>query len=80
MEEQPEVPVPMQKRRSIERTKTGERNREIFAAVEGGESVESIAIRHGLKPASVGMIIRTEKHLRAVCPDPVYRALRGEDA
>jgi Mor family transcriptional regulator len=62
------------------RTKTGERNREIFAASEGGESVESIASRYGLKPSSVREIIRTEKHLRAVCPVPVYRALRGEDA
>jgi len=70
----------MQKRRQIERTKTGERNREIFAAIEDGESVESIAIRYGLKPTSVQEIIRTEKHLRAVCPDPVYRALRGENA
>jgi len=66
--------------RLIERSKTGERNREIFAAIEGGESVESVAIRYGLKPASVSTIIRTEKHLRAVCPFPAYRALRGEDA
>ncbi len=70
----------MQKHRYIDRTKNGDRNREIFAAIEAGESVDSIAIRYGLKPASVSTIIRTEKHLRAVCLYPVYRALRGEDA
>jgi hypothetical protein len=70
----------MEMRRQIERAKNGERNREIFAAIEGGESVESIAIRYGLKPASVSEIIRTERHLRKVCPDLVYRALRDEDA
>ena len=64
----------------MDRAKNGDRNREIFAAIENGESLENIAIKYGLKPASVSTIIRTEKHLRAVCPDPVYRALRGENA
>jgi Mor family transcriptional regulator len=70
----------MQVYRRIERSKNGERNREIFSAIKGGESVESVAVMYGLKPTSVSEIIRTEKHLREVCPDPVYRALRGEDA
>ena len=70
----------MQKHRYMDRAKNGERNREIFAAIENGESLENIAIKCGLKPASVSTIIRTEKHLRAVYPDPVYRALRGENA
>jgi Mor family transcriptional regulator len=68
----------MQKDRQNGRSKTGERNREIFAAIEGGDTMENISIKYGLKPASISTIIRTERHLRAVCPDSFYRALRGE--
>jgi Mor family transcriptional regulator len=70
----------MQNHRYIDRAKNGERNREIFVAIERGESVESIATRYDLKPASISTIIRTERHLREVCPAPFYRALRGEEA
>jgi hypothetical protein len=69
----------MQKHRYICRTKKVRETREIFAAMKGGQSVESVTIRYVLKPASVSTIIRTEKHLRAVYPDLIYRVLRAEE-
>jgi Mor family transcriptional regulator len=52
------------------------RNREIFAAYRAGTTIAQLANDHRLFPRSIVAILNSEKHKRAVSPEPVYRDLR----
>jgi Mor family transcriptional regulator len=56
--------------------KVGARNREIFAAFQAGSAVAQLAAEYGLNPRYICEILLSEKHKRAVSPDPVYCSLR----
>jgi hypothetical protein len=58
------------------RTKTTERNREIFAKFRAGETVNQLAERCGLAPVTIAAVLTTERHKLAVCVDEFYAALR----
>jgi Mor family transcriptional regulator len=56
---------------------TAERNRQILAAYDRGESIESLCSQHRLRPTSLAAIIMAERHRRAFSPLPVYREARN---
>jgi Mor family transcriptional regulator len=53
-----------------------ERNRQMLCGFEAGMSVEDLVQKYGLAKSTVSAIITTERHRRAVSPNPVYKALR----
>jgi Mor family transcriptional regulator len=57
--------------------KTVARNREIFDGFQTGQSVESLAGRHGLSVGRVRTVLVDEKNKRSFSPEPFYRALRS---
>jgi hypothetical protein len=59
------------------RTTTTQRNREIFAGFQAGETVNQLAEGHGLAPATVASILNAEKHKLAVSIDEFYLGLRS---
>jgi len=54
-----------------------DRNRQIFAAFEAGQSLEQLGEYHCLSPSRVRAILMDEKHRRTVSPEPFYRTLRA---
>lgn len=52
------------------------RNREIFSALQDGQSLDEVARLHGLKPSRVSAILREERLKRRYSLDEVYRSLR----
>jgi Mor family transcriptional regulator len=54
-----------------------ERNRQIFAAFEAGQSLEQLGEYHGLSPGRIHAVLVAEKHKRIISPEPFYRSLRG---
>ena len=52
------------------------RNRDIYAAFQGGQAIDQLAARHGLSKASIVAILNAEKNKMAVSIDPAYCALR----
>jgi Mor family transcriptional regulator len=60
--------------------KNGKRNREMFAAFEDGATIDQLAEDYRLLPNSVAAILNTERHRRAVSPEPEYRSLRRSAA
>jgi len=54
-----------------------DRNQQIFAAFEAGQSLEQLGEYHGLSPARVYAVLMDEKHRRTVSPKPFYRSLRA---
>ena len=61
----------------IEMAPKSDRNRQIFAAFEAGQSLEQLSEHHGLSPGRVYAVLTDEKHRRKVSPKPFYRFLRG---
>lgn len=59
--------------------KNAARNREIYAAYCQGQTMSDLARQYGLAPATVRQIINSEKHLRAVSVEPVYRVARNDN-
>jgi hypothetical protein len=49
-----------------------ERNQQILVSYEIGEGLESLGIRHGLKPDTVLDIIAAERHRRFYSPKSIY--------
>jgi hypothetical protein len=58
-------------------TSNSDRNRQIFAAFQAGQSLEQLGEDHGLTPGRVRAILLDEKHRRTVSPEPFYRTLRA---
>ena len=56
--------------------KTAERNREIFAAYQKGNSLDDLAKQYERSPATVQQIILSEKHKQAVSVEPFYQDTR----
>jgi Mor family transcriptional regulator len=54
-----------------------DRNRQIFAAFEAGQSLEQLSEHHCLSPGRVHAVLMAEKHKRTVSPEPFYRSLRA---
>ena len=59
------------------RTKTVERNREIFAHYRAGKTTEQLAQGYGLAPPTIAAIINVEKHRLEVSNDEFYESLRS---
>jgi Mor family transcriptional regulator len=57
-------------------TRTADRNREIFASFNAGQTVESLAEQHGLSAARVRALLIDEKHRHEVSPEGFYRTWR----
>jgi Mor family transcriptional regulator len=58
-----------------------ERNRAIFVSHQNGETINELAEQYGLATSTVSQIITTEKHLRALSMEPIYKtARRGNKA
>jgi hypothetical protein len=53
-----------------------DRNREIFAAFEAGQSIEQLSEVHGLTSTRLRAIMVAERHKRIISPEPFYRSLR----
>jgi len=54
-----------------------DRNRQMFAAFEAGQSLEQLGEHHSLSPGRVHAVLMAEKHKRTVSPEPFYRSLRA---
>lgn len=54
-----------------------DRNRNMFAAFEAGQSLEQLGEAHRLTPARVRAVLMDEKNRRIISPDPFYRSLRA---
>ena len=54
-----------------------ERNREIFASHQNGKTINELAEQYGLAKTTVSQIITTEKHLRALSMEQIYKTARG---
>jgi Mor family transcriptional regulator len=54
-----------------------DRNRNIFAAFEEGQSLEQLGEAYCLTGARVRAVLTAEKHKRKVSPEPFYRILRS---
>jgi len=61
----------------IEMAPKSDRNRQIFAAFEAGQSLEQLGEYHGLSPARIHAVLMAEKHKRIISPEPFYRSLRA---
>jgi predicted transcriptional regulator len=59
-------------------SKMSGRNREIFASVQAGKSLEEIANLHGLTRARVLAILREEDLKRRYSLEEAYRSLRRQ--
>jgi Mor family transcriptional regulator len=57
---------------------TAKRNREIFAAYQGGQSIEDLAQHYDLSRETVGQIIRDERHKIAVSVESFYAFMRTQ--
>lgn len=55
---------------------TRERNREIFASIEAGQSLLILAAKYGLALATLRGIIASEKHKYAVSGEAFYEGQR----
>ena len=55
------------------------RNREIFSALQDGQSLDEVARRYGLKPGRVSAIRQEERLKRRYSLEDAYRSLRLED-
>jgi len=53
--------------------KTEQRNREIFAAHQQGNDVQTLAERYNLSPKTVQQIILFERHKQEVSAEPYYQ-------
>ena len=53
-----------------------DRDRQILAAFEAGQSVEALCGIHGLSRERINKILTAERHKRTVSPKPFYRAIR----
>jgi Mor family transcriptional regulator len=71
----PELSCPLSQ--WIEMAPKSDRNRQIFAAFEAGETLEQLGEFHGLSPTRIHAILMAEKHKRTVSPEPFYRSLRA---
>ena len=58
------------------RTKTTERNREIFAAFRAGKTVSQLAESYGLARITIASLLNIERHKLAVSVDEFYCDLR----
>jgi hypothetical protein len=58
--------------------KTAMRNREIFAAYQGGETMEGLAKRYGISVITIGQLIRSERHKIAFSVDGYYQVMRSQ--
>jgi len=56
--------------------KTEQRNREIFAAHQHGEDVQTLAQRYNLSAKTVQQIVLFERHKQEVSAEPFYQAIR----
>jgi Mor family transcriptional regulator len=53
-----------------------ERNREMFVSYQNGITINDLAEQYGLATSTVSQIITTEKHLRALSMEPIYKIAR----
>jgi len=60
--------------------KTVERNREILAAFEAGQSIGSLGRQYGLGDQHIRALLTNERNKRIVSPEPFYRAIRRSKA
>jgi Mor family transcriptional regulator len=56
--------------------KNATRNREMYASVEAGVSLERLAAQHGLSRDRIRTIIMDEENRRLISPADYYRELR----
>ena len=54
-----------------------DRNRQMFAAFEAGQSLDELGEEHALTHQRIRAVLTAEKHRRVVSVEPFYRALRG---
>jgi Mor family transcriptional regulator len=54
-----------------------DRNRQIFAAYEAGQTMQQLGDEHALTFQRIRAVLTDEKHKRIVSLKPFYRALRG---
>jgi hypothetical protein len=52
------------------------RNREIFSALQDGQSLDKVARLYGLKPGRVSAILQEERLKRRYSLEEAYRSLR----
>ncbi len=56
--------------------KTANRNREMFAAFQAGQTIEQLCGDYGLSKTRVQAILADEKNRQTISPEPFYRAIR----
>jgi hypothetical protein len=54
-----------------------DRNRNIFAAFEAGQSLAQLEDVHCLTQGRIRAVLTAEKHKRTVSPEPFYRIIRA---
>ena len=62
------------------RAAKNDRNRNMMALFEAGNSIEALMELHGLSKNRVMAILRDERNRRAASTDPFYRNLRSQAA
>jgi len=62
------------------RAAKNDRNRNMMAQFEAGNSIETLMTWYGLSKNRVMAILRDEKNRRAASTDPFYRNLRSQAA
>ena len=61
----------------IQMAPKSDRNRNIFAAFEAGQSLAQLGDVHCLTQGRVRAVLTAEKHKRTVSPEPFYRIIRA---